>query len=135
MFVFKVSKWYKLLLIGIWILRISKAISVSFPISLLIVVIWYVLICKVCALDVYLRVIQQTKKCTSWFSEYESRSCKSKATLISNSPLKSNGRHILPKLYVHFHCLCLSHDIKVETLELSWELPAAYSMYIVLTRL
>ena len=82
------------------------------------------------ALDDDLRVIQQTTKCTSWFNEYESRRCKSKAALISNCLLKSNGRHITPKLYVQFHCLCLSHDIKVETLELSWELPAAYYMYI-----
>ena len=82
------------------------------------------------ALDVDLRVIQQTTKCTSWFSEYESRSCKSKAALISNCPLKSNGRHVTPKLYVQLHCFSLSHDIKVETLELSWELPAAYSVYV-----
>ena len=81
----------------------------------------------------FITISKQTTKCTSWFSEYESRSCKSKAVLISNCPLKSNGRHITPKLYVQFHCFSLSHDIKVETLELSWELPAASFMYIVCT--
>ena len=118
----------------LWILRIRKTISVSFQSAYWLSSFDAYLSAKCAhALDVYLRVIQQTTKCTSWFNEYESRRCKSKAALISNCLLKSNGRHITPKLHVQFHCLSLSHDIKVETLELSWELPAASFMYIVCT--
>ena len=90
---------------GFQILRITKTISASFQSAYWLSSFDAYLSAKCAhALDVDLRVIQQTTKCTSWFSEYESRSCKSKAALISNCPLKSNGRHIPPKLYVQCHC-------------------------------